>query len=48
METIKERRNNMSLFANVLSFLSIAAGTSNSQFTILLWTDEPTCPQELL
>ncbi len=38
----------MGLLSNIISFLSIAAGITNSQTSALLWTEEPVCPRELL
>ena len=38
----------MELFANLLSLLSISAGTQNSKETLLIFLDEPECPKDLL
>jgi cyclic lactone autoinducer peptide len=38
----------MGIFANLLSVLSISAGSANTSGTILVWFDEPECPKDLL
>lgn len=38
----------MEFLANLLSFLSFNAGLQNSKITLIWFTDEPTCPKELL
>jgi len=38
----------MGFFSNVLSLLSISAGSANAYGTIFVWLDEPECPKELL
>lgn len=38
----------MGFFANILSFLSMAAGLENSKTTVIIVLDEPEFPRELL
>lgn len=38
----------MNFLANLLSFLSISAGTQNSKETVLFIMAEPECPKDLL
>jgi cyclic lactone autoinducer peptide len=48
METMEGRRNNMRLFANLLSALLIATASIASVCSIFIFLDEPVCPEEFL